>query len=286
MSTIEKDYYENEAFWDGALFTKDDHERVAVVAARVPTVSSVLDVGCGNGFFLDTLGRLRPDVGVLHGTDRSEAALRRVSVGKTPGSIDALPFPSAAFDCVTCLEVIEHLPAAVYARALPELARVARRYIMVSVPREQDLTLGQVECPECATRFNPDYHFRSFGQRELYGLFSQLGYRCLGVEPYGNSREFLFARTLARLKRDRRNRFPVDILCVACGAVLPGLGRSSTATQATTPVLTRPGVGTRAKLLAKAVWPKRQETRWLLALYEREHEREPRSSPPSAESTR
>lgn len=271
MSTIEKDYYENEAFWDGALFTEDDKERVATVAARVPAVGSLLDVGCGNGFFLETLSRLRPEVAVLHGTDRSEAALRRVRVGKTSASIDSLPFADGEFECVTCLEVIEHLPIAVYSRAISELARVAGRYLVISVPREQDLTLGQVECPHCATRFNPDYHFRSFGSSELSGLFSGLGYRCLGVEAYGTSREFLFARTITRLKRDRSNRFPVDILCVACGALMPGVA----ADHSTAPGHAAAAPGARGPLaglksLVKAVWPKRQETRWLLAVFERE----------------
>lgn len=271
MSTIEKDYYENEAFWDGALFTEEDRERVATVAARVPAVSSLLDVGCGNGFFLETLSGLRPEIAVLHGTDRSEAALRRVRVGKTSASIDSLPFSDGAFECVTCLEVIEHLPTAVYASAIQELARVASRYIVVSVPREQDLTLGQVECEHCATRFNPDYHFRSFGQSELEGLFSGLGYRCLGVEAYGTSHEYLFARTITRLKRDRRNRFPVDILCVACGALMPGVGGGtpSTTTPSTASQEAR-GQGGGLKSLIKAVWPKRQETRWLLAVFERQ----------------
>lgn len=271
MSTIEKDYYENEAFWDGALFTEDDRERVATVAARVPAVSGLLDVGCGNGFFLEALSGLRPEIAVLHGTDRSEAALRRVRVGKTPASIDSLPFSDGAFECVTCLEVIEHLPMAVYARAIQELARVAGRYIVVSVPREQDLTLGQVECEHCATRFNPDYHFRSFGHRELGGLFSGLGYRCLGVEAYGTSHEYLFARTITRMKRDRRNRFPVDILCVACGAIMPGVGcQKSTTSTTVSPSQEARGRSGGLKSVVKAVWPKRNETRWLLAIFERE----------------
>lgn len=269
-STIEKDYYENDAFWDGALFTDDDRERVATVAARVPQVGSLLDVGCGNGLFLESLTKVRPEIQVLHGTDRSEAALRRVRVDKTPASIDTLPFPNRAFDCVTCLEVIEHLPVGIYARAIPELARVAGRYVMISVPREQDLTLGQVECHECATRFNPDYHFRSFTRPQLEALLSEVGFRCIGVEAYGRSHEFVFGRTLARLKRDRSNRFPVDVLCIACGALLPGrvAARTEGAAAASRRV-SKDGLVGRLKRMAKAIWPKRTETRWLLAVYER-----------------
>lgn len=269
-STIEKEYYENDAFWDGALFTDDDRERVVTVASRVPPVSSLLDVGCGNGLFLETLSELRPEIGVLHGTDRSEAALRRVRFARTPASIDSLPFADQAFECVTCLEVIEHLPLSVYTRAIPELARVAQRYVVISVPREQDLTLGQVQCHECATRFNPDYHFRSFTRGQLHALLSRVGFRCLGIEAYGTSHEFLFARTLARLKRDRSNRFPVDILCVACGALLPGRASVPTSAQARAGAPSgRAGFGKHLKRLLKVAWPRRAETRWLLAVYER-----------------
>ena len=57
-------------------------------------------------------------------------------------SVLSLPFAARSFDTVTCLEVLEHLddPAA----AVRELARVARRAVVVSVPFEPYFRIGNV----------------------------------------------------------------------------------------------------------------------------------------------
>ena len=60
-----------------------------------------------------------------------------------------LPFPDAAFDMVTCAEVIEHIPSPALERACREMARVARRYVLVGVPYRQDLRHGRTTCAAC-----------------------------------------------------------------------------------------------------------------------------------------
>jgi SAM-dependent methyltransferase len=99
---------------------------------------SVLDVGCGEGMVLRQLEALGSRF-VLHGLD---VDVELLEVGKTiapgarylRGSIYHLPLPRQSYDLVVCTEVLEHLQAP--EEALAELARVARRYCLLSVPHE------------------------------------------------------------------------------------------------------------------------------------------------------
>ncbi len=50
------------------------------------------------------------------------------------GSVLALPFATAEFDMACCFETLEHLPYDAFAPALSELVRVARRWVLLSLP--------------------------------------------------------------------------------------------------------------------------------------------------------
>lgn len=101
--------------------------------------TTVLDAGCGEGFAVDELARRSPDVRFT-GVDLSEEAISFAQThfgerGKfRTGSIYKLPFSDNSFDTVVCSEVLEHLDDP--ARALAELHRVARNYVLITVPRE------------------------------------------------------------------------------------------------------------------------------------------------------
>lgn len=263
MSSIESTYYENKDFWGGELFDEADRLRFDFVIASIdPKVRSLLDVGCGNGLFLRRVKELRPDIKILHGADRSAAALAHATFPTTQASANALPLSSRSFDCVTCLEVVEHLPLELYELALGELARISRYQLLISVPHEQDLTIGRVECPTCRTLFNPDYHLRSYSQHSLRTLFDSLGYTMKHVQAFGVSREFALVRQIDAFKRSRENRFPVDVPCPVCGQVLPAKagGVQAHASQAQ---VGRSGF----KQIIKSMWPKVDVPRWLLANY-------------------
>jgi SAM-dependent methyltransferase len=265
MSSIEASYYENREFWTGELFDEIERARFDFVISRIdPGVRSLLDVGCGNGLFLKRVREARPDITVLHGVDRSAAALAHVDAGRTQSSIDALPMDDASFDCVTCLEVIEHLPASVFSGALRHLARVPKQQLILSVPKDQDLSVGRVECPACRTLFNPDYHLHSFNDAKLSGLFEQQGWRAREVTSFGVSEEYLLVTQIDAFKRHRPNRFAQDVPCPVCGVVLPGTGVMPTATPAPAAPKRRSARG-----MIKQLWPKVRTPRWLLADYRR-----------------
>ncbi len=84
-----------------------------------------------------------------------------------------MPFENASFDLVTCLEVLEHLPFDVYSKALFELERVSKKYIIISVPNNEALDMCLVICPECRCHYNPYRHVRSFDPEKLRSLFKK-----------------------------------------------------------------------------------------------------------------
>jgi ubiquinone/menaquinone biosynthesis C-methylase UbiE len=100
----------------------------------------LLDVGCGEGIVTERMVRRRGLTRAV-GLDRESPRLRAEWAARgsdaltfTTGDATALPFADGAFDLVTCIEVLEQVPDA--AAALRELRRVARRHVLVSVPRE------------------------------------------------------------------------------------------------------------------------------------------------------
>jgi SAM-dependent methyltransferase len=93
-------------------------------------VSSLLDVGCNVGELLVDILEQHPGVEVV-GVEVNEGAIEQ-AVARHPhldvrhAGAEALPFPDESFDCVTCIEVLEHLPAPLRPRALREMHRVLR----------------------------------------------------------------------------------------------------------------------------------------------------------------
>ncbi len=102
---------------------------------------SVLDVGCGEGVltyrWAEQLGE-KPIIGIdlpdaklevqWHTRRRENLEFRAMDVE------DLRSFQAGAFDLAAAIEVLEHVPDP--ERTLAEMARVAARHLLVSVPRE------------------------------------------------------------------------------------------------------------------------------------------------------
>ena len=104
------------------------------------SIVSILDVGCGEGRITATWARRlpgRPVVGLDRPSPRLEAIWRTRAhddLRFVAGDATALPFADRSFDLVSGVELLEQV--AEPERALAELTRVARRWVLVSVPRE------------------------------------------------------------------------------------------------------------------------------------------------------
>jgi SAM-dependent methyltransferase len=101
---------------------------------------SVLDVGCGEGVlteqWAERLGQRRVvGIDLDDPTLRSEwAARRRQNLEFRVEEASSLSFRDDEFDLAAAIEVLEHVPEP--EATLSEMARVGRRWLLVSVPRE------------------------------------------------------------------------------------------------------------------------------------------------------
>lgn len=165
---IERRHYEDEAFWEffsGA--SESEKKRVKTVLETIPTDAySLLDVGCGNGLLTNQFSQK-----LVVGTDRSITALKFVSTPKSMSEITSLPFANQSFDAVVSTEVLEHLSYQDFPVALQELSRVARKYIIITVPYEERREASFSRCPNCGITFHPSYHIRSFYRSSFEDLF-------------------------------------------------------------------------------------------------------------------
>lgn len=100
-------------------------------------VRNALDVGCGNGF---STYYMRAHIPEMWAVDRSEYMLARHPLhheGRTrQGDALSLPFPDGEFDLVYAWEVLHHISEPV--RAVREMARVSKRYVMVAEPNPRN----------------------------------------------------------------------------------------------------------------------------------------------------
>jgi len=176
-----RDFYEYEADTYAIGEESEEawrHRRTLVrrlLPARVP--GAVLDAGCGDGALSRDVAQATGAPSVV-GLDLSvrralRAGTKGTGVSFTSGSIYDLPFADGRFELVLCTDLLEHLDDP--QRAMNELVRVSRRWVIVSVP--YSIRIEKTLCPHC----NRDYflygHQHSFGREGLERLARTAGAR-------------------------------------------------------------------------------------------------------------
>lgn len=272
MSEFEKLYYDAPRFWEeGVLEDEFNLSRINQTIDLIPgDTESLLDAGCGNGIFLNSLALKKPHIKSF-GFDRSEEALKYVKVPHSVGDMDKLNFDSQSFDCVTSLEVIEHLPIEVYKNALSEMARVAKKHIIISVPYNENLEENSNQCPSCKTIFNADLHMRSFDLETFRALFNSLGFTCKKHLLAGEVKTYKFHYSYRRLFYPSQFRAWRSPVCPICG-FMDNFNKREESVSAS-PVAANNGStkSLRSTIFAlpKKLWPKEVRYTWVLGLFER-----------------
>jgi len=88
--------------------------------------SNILEIGVGSGFLSTYLRNRSYDVTTLD--------IDKDLHPDVVGDVRRLPFEDGKFDLVTAFQVLEHIPYSDFERALGEMQRVSKRYVIISLP--------------------------------------------------------------------------------------------------------------------------------------------------------
>ena len=208
-------------------------ERISATLAVVPSdVTSVVDVGCGDGRIV---GRLPACVHTV-GVDYSANSLHHLERSGVCARSEFLPFRDRSVDLILCCELLEHLPDEMFRGTLNELRRISRKYILTSVPYKEKLTPGYIRCPACLTVFHVWGHLRRFTRRTVKNLFPdfrvntttfvgkrppyQLGPVIAVNQRYGNRwADWDETSMCPRCGNTLFERAPRNLITMACGAI-------------------------------------------------------------------
>jgi hypothetical protein len=198
--------------------TEREQERIRDLLDLIPPLGdSVLDVGARDGYLSRRLvGRF----GRVVALDLAQPEVAFPGVECVAGDVTALAYADNAFDTVVCAEVLEHIPPADLARSCRELARVARRAIVIGVPYKQDLRYGETLCLTCRRPNPPWGHLNAFDEDRVRSLFeplvpAQLTY--VGTNRDGTS---ALSAGLMRYAGNPYGTYDQDEPCAHCGAPL------------------------------------------------------------------
>lgn len=177
---LELKYYNQAKIWDNYINNQLEINRARETLEFIPSfVESVLDIGCGNGTITNLINRR-----LVVGLDFAKIPLSNVKRDVIQASVDALPIKSKKFDLVLLTEVLEHLQDNLYSRAIKDIKRLEPEYLLITVPFNENLSIGLCKCRLCGHLFNPNNHYRSFDEKWFKIMFSEYRLEKIGYSSY------------------------------------------------------------------------------------------------------
>ncbi len=139
------------------------------------TGKKVIDVGCGRGRFLRVLNERFPN-SQLYGLDISEKMLKFCPEGiKTKcGSILDIKYPDVYFDCIYCVEALEH--SLMIENALKELVRILKPHGKIIIIDKNIAKLGVLKLEPWEQWFKPEKIIELLGKYGVSAHYKPIAY--------------------------------------------------------------------------------------------------------------
>jgi SAM-dependent methyltransferase len=210
------EYFNQKEVWE-QFFTTDPfyQQKARIMLAMIPPeVETILDVGCGNGEITQLLSKHF----ITFGMDKSWQALSDNRFCKFRGDAAHLAVKADSIDLVFCSELLEHLSHVQLRYAIREFQRLAKCYLLISVPYNEKLPLRHLKCPECGCIFHIWGHKQKFDMKKIKNLFPDfnlISWSHCGNFPFAYHPALLFLRQrLGNHWYDTTHAHPV---CPNCG---------------------------------------------------------------------
>ena len=186
QSVLDAFYAESNAMklWSDFKDTPEEENRQfekyahAILQIKLMGVKSVLDIGCGNGVFLNTLRKELPKATNLHGVEPNvDACNIALSKGLSVSNINFLDFTKShclgKYDLITLWGVLEHVKDV--RMALKQIRAILNPngFVLVCVPNV-DSTIVQMTWGKCFT-FCPQ-HLWYFNTESLISILQSEGF--------------------------------------------------------------------------------------------------------------
>jgi 2-polyprenyl-3-methyl-5-hydroxy-6-metoxy-1,4-benzoquinol methylase len=181
-------FWANEARTEGNAYSRQFGRHMAkTLAPHLRGCRTVLDYGCGFGFFVPRLAAMGLQVSATDLSPEAVAAANTNNRGlagfRGARLTDELRASGETFDAITATEIVEHMSdealTLFFADMRTLLAPGGR--LLLTTPNDEDLALATVYCPACDHEFHRWQHVRSWSAEALTVRLANEGFKVATV---------------------------------------------------------------------------------------------------------